>query len=93
MNLWRYLNTSVTPKLHCIEDHAVTFLQYKNSFGDIGEDVCERAHQGETRNKARVAAVHNIKKKETTKIHFEAMAKNVKMKVEELKQRSKRKLP
>ena len=93
MNLWRYLKTSVTPKLHCIEDHTVTFLQYKNSFGDIGEDVGEQAHQEETHSKARVVAVHNIKNKEITKIHFEAMAKNVKMKVEELKQRSKRKLP
>ena len=70
MNLWRYLKSSVTPKLHCIEDHAVTFIQYKNSFGDIGEDVGERAHQGEIRNKARVAAVHNIKKKETAKSNF-----------------------
>ena len=93
VNLWRYLNMSVTPILHCIEDHAVTFLQYKNIFVDIGEDVGERAHQEETRSKARVVAIHNIKKKETTNSHFEAMAKNVKMKVEELKQRSKRKLP
>ena len=93
MNLWRYLKSSVTPTLHCIEDQAVTFIQYTNRFGDIGEDVGERAHQEETCNKARVAAVHNIKNKETTKSHFEAMAKNVKMKVEELKQPSKRKLP
>ena len=77
---------SVTPKLHCIEDHAVTFLQYKNSFVDIGEDVGERSHQEETRKKARVAAVHNIKNKETTKSNFEAVEKNVKMKVDKLKQ-------
>ena len=57
-------------------------LQYKNSFRDIGEDVGKRAHQEETLNKAKVAAVHNIKKKETTKSNFEAMEKNVKTKVE-----------
>ena len=45
MNLWSHLKMSVSPKMHCIEDHAVAFLQYKNGFGDIGEDAGERAHQ------------------------------------------------
>ena len=93
VNLWCYLKSSVIPKLDFIEDDAVTFLQYKNIFRDIWEDIGERAHQEETCNKARVAAVHNIKKKETTMSNFEAMAKNVKMKMEELKQWSERKLP
>ena len=39
------------------------FLQSMPTFGDLGEDAGERAHQEEARNEIRVGAVINIAKR------------------------------
>ena len=35
-NLWRYLNMSVTPKLHLLFVHLLIFLEWVQGFGDLG---------------------------------------------------------
>ena len=67
---------SVTPKLHCVEDHAIRLLLMHFGFGDIGEDAGERAHQEDTKNDERVAGVQTLAKKELTKSQFEGMKYN-----------------
>ena len=51
---------SVTPKMHCIEDHAINLLRLTRGMGDIGEDAGERAHQEEARNERRIWAVRGL---------------------------------
>ena len=79
-NLWRYLNISVTPKLHLLFVHLLIFLERVQGFGDLGEDAGEQAHQEEARNESRVGAVVDLAKKERTKSKFEAMKKSAMVK-------------
>ena len=79
-NLWRYLEISVTPKLHILFVRLLIFLERVKEFGDLGEDDGERAHQEEARNESRVGAVVNLAKKERTKSQFEAMKKSANVK-------------
>ena len=51
-NLWRYLKTSMTPKLHLLFVHLLIFLEWVQVFGDLGEDAGERDHQEEVRNES-----------------------------------------
>ena len=44
-NLWRYLKMSVTPKLHLLSVHLLSFLGRVQVFGDLVKDAGERAHQ------------------------------------------------
>ena len=37
--LWRYLGMSVTPKMHCIECHAIPLLRKHKAFAGLGEDI------------------------------------------------------
>ena len=92
-NLWRYLKTSVTPKLHILFVHLVRFLEWVQGFGDFGEDAGERAHQEEARNGSQVGTVANLAQKERTKSQFESMKKSamVKQMMSKFKQKSKRK--
>ena len=92
-NLWRYLKTSVTPKLHLLIVCLLRFLGRVQVFGNLGEDSGERSHQEEVRNESQVGVVVNVAKKERTKSQFEAMKKSAKVKemMSELKQKSKSK--
>ena len=56
MDLCRYLGFSITPKLHCLESHAVFFLQKHRGFADLAKDAGERAHQLESKKDLRLAA-------------------------------------
>jgi hypothetical protein len=93
MALYRHLKMSITPKLHCVEDHAIYLLRQHLGFGDIGEDAGERAHQEGTKNEERVAAVKTLAKKELTKSQFEVMKYNpgVKIVSETIQKKGKRK--
>ena len=51
-NLWRYLNISVTPKLHLLFVHLLRFMEQVQRSDDLGEDAGERAHQEEARNES-----------------------------------------
>ena len=51
-NFWRYLNISVTPKLHLLFVHLLIYLKRVQGFGDLGEDFGERAHQEEASNES-----------------------------------------
>jgi hypothetical protein len=42
---------SVTPKDHCIEDHAVQLMVLHQEIGDLGEDQGEDNHQLESKEK------------------------------------------
>jgi hypothetical protein len=88
------LNLSITPKFHCVEDHAVEHQRLHKGFGDLGEDEGERAHQVEAKNERRVFAVVSVRSKERAKSQFEEMEKNpqVKQGKENLRKQSKRKL-
>ena len=62
-NLWRYLEISVTPKLHILFVRLLIFLERVKGFGYLGADAGERAHQEEARNEIRVGAVVNLAKR------------------------------
>ena len=49
-NLWRYLNMSVTPKLHLLFVQLLRFLERVQGFGGLGEHSGEQAHQEEPIN-------------------------------------------
>jgi hypothetical protein len=46
--MW-YLSMSVTPKDHCIKDHAVQLMVLRQGIGNLGEDQGEHNHQLESK--------------------------------------------
>jgi hypothetical protein len=61
--LWRYLGLSVTPKIHCIEDHIIPLLRKLRGIDDLGEDAGERALQIGACFEARSKGMRSIKPK------------------------------
>ena len=72
MELSRYLGFSITPKLHCLESHAVHFLRKHHGFADLAEDAGERAHQLESKKDLRWAAQRSHDRREIAKAASEA---------------------
>jgi hypothetical protein len=73
LELWRHLEMSVTPKVHCLEDHVVYLFRKYSGFSDLGEDSGEQAHQLEARSDKRLAAVRDFAKREKSKSKQEVM--------------------
>jgi len=59
--------------------HAIPFYKFTEGFGDLLKDAGERAHQQESRNDLRVAAVKGLIKKEICKSQFDSMSKSSKV--------------
>ena len=73
MRLCCLLGFNITPKLHCLECHAVHFLWKHRGFSDLAEDAGERAHQLEARKDLRfVAAQQSHSRREAAKAAIEA---------------------
>ena len=72
MELSRYLGLSVTPKLHCLECHAVYLLRKHRGYADLAEDAGERAHQSESKMDLRWAAQRSHDRREVSKAANEA---------------------
>ena len=72
MRLCRLLGFNITPKLHCLECHAVHFLRKHRGFSDLAEDAGERAHQLEARKDLRFAAQRSHSRREAAKAAIEA---------------------
>mgnify|MGYP000506219415 CR=1 FL=1 len=64
LELWRHLEMSITPKLHCLEDHAIYFFRKYCGFSDLGEDSGEQAHQLKARSDKMLAAARDSAKRE-----------------------------
>jgi hypothetical protein len=63
----RYLSMSVTPKDHCIEDHAVQLMVLHQGIGDLGEDQGEHNHQLESKEDLRLGSVRSFQRREVFK--------------------------
>jgi hypothetical protein len=94
LELWRHLEMSVTPKLHCLEDHAIYLFRKYRGFSDLGEDSGEQAHQLEARIDKRLAAVRDFAKREKSKSKQEVMQgqPRVQAKKEEMMRKGKLKV-
>ena len=86
MELTRYLGFNITPKLHCLECHAVYFLRKHSGFADLAEDAGERAHQSESKMDLRWAAQRSHDRRELSKAANEAKQSDprVQQKVKEM---------
>jgi hypothetical protein len=73
---WRYVGLSVTPKMHCLEDHVVPYMEKYGGFGDMGEDEGERGHQVGHGNEDRSRNLRNHTAKASAHAEWEAMVKN-----------------
>ncbi len=58
---------SVTPKDHCIEDHAVQLMVLHQGIGDLGEDQGEHNHQLESKEDLRLGSVRSFQRREVFK--------------------------
>ena len=59
---------SVTPKDHCIEDHAVQLMLLHQGIGDLGEAQDEHNHQLESKDDLRLGSIRrNIQRRATIK--------------------------
>ena len=65
--LMRFLSMSVTPKDHCIEDHAVQMMVLHQGIGDLGEDQGEQNHQLESKEDLRFRSVRSFRRREAFK--------------------------
>jgi hypothetical protein len=70
---WRHLEISLTPKLHCLEDHAICISLKYSGFSNLGENSGEQARQLEARIDKRLAAVRDFAKREKSKSKQEVM--------------------
>ena len=91
LELWRHLGMSVTPKLHCLEDHVMYLFRKYCVFADLGEDPGELAHQLEARSDKRLSAVRDFAKREMSKSKQEVMKSQPKVqaKQEEMMQKGR----
>ncbi len=58
---------SVTPKDHCIEDHAVQLMFLHEGIGDLGEDQGKQNHQLESKEDLRLGSVRSFQRQEAFK--------------------------
>ncbi len=58
---------SVTPKDHCIEDHAVQLMVLHQGIGNLGEDQGEHNHQLEPKEDLRLGSVGSFQRREAFK--------------------------
>jgi hypothetical protein len=58
---------SVTPKDHCIEDHAVQLMVLHQEIGDLGEYQGEDNHQLESKENLRLGSVGRFQRREAFK--------------------------
>jgi hypothetical protein len=58
---------SVTPKDHCIEDHAVRLMVLHQEIGNVGEDQGEDNHQLESKEHLRLGSVGSFQRREAFK--------------------------
>jgi hypothetical protein len=65
--IMRHLSMSVTPKDHCIEDHAVQWMILHEGIGDLGEDPGEHNHQLESKEDLRLGSVRCFRRREVFK--------------------------
>jgi hypothetical protein len=65
--IMRYLSMSVTPKDHCIEDHAVQLMVLHLGIGDLGEDQGEHNHQLESKEDLCLGSVRSFQRREVFK--------------------------
>jgi hypothetical protein len=65
--IMRHLSMSVTPKDHCIEDHAVQLMILHEGIGDLGEDQGEHNHQLESKEDLRLGNVRCFQRREVFK--------------------------
>ncbi len=65
--IMRHLSMSVTPKDHCIEDHAVQMMILHEGIGDLGEDQGEHNHQLESKEDLRLGNIRSFKRREVFK--------------------------
>jgi hypothetical protein len=65
--IMRYLSMSVTPKDHCIEDHALQLMVLHQGIDDLGEDQCEHNHQLESNEDLRLGSVRSFQRREVFK--------------------------
>jgi hypothetical protein len=65
--IMRHLAMSVTPKDHCIEDHAVQLMFLHEGIGDLGEDQGEQNHQLESKEDLRLGGVRSFQRREAFK--------------------------
>jgi hypothetical protein len=65
--IMRYLSMSVTPKDHCLEDHAVQLMVLHQEIGDLGEDQGEHNHQLESKEDLRLGRVRSFQRREVFK--------------------------
>jgi hypothetical protein len=63
VSVWRALGLSITPKMHCVEDHLCDIVAHFEGVGDIGEDEGERAHQTGHKNDCRNKALRDHAKR------------------------------
>jgi hypothetical protein len=75
-SLWRLLGLSVTPKMHCVEDHLADIVELFGGVGDLGEDEGERGHQTGHRNEMRSKALRDADKKAKSHARLECMSQN-----------------
>ena len=74
--LWRSLDLSVTPKMHCLEDHFAHIVESFEGVGDLGEDEGERGHQTGHKHELRTCSLRDRKKKAHSIAATEAMQRN-----------------
>jgi hypothetical protein len=72
--VWRALGLSMTPKMHCVEDHLCDIVARFEGVGDIGEDEGERAHQTGHKNDCRNKALRDHAKRTLSNSQNEFMA-------------------
>jgi hypothetical protein len=58
---------SVTPKDHCIEDHAVQLMVLHQEIGDLGEDQGEDNHQLKSKEDLHSGSVGSFQRRESFK--------------------------
>jgi hypothetical protein len=76
MALWRAVGLSISPKMHCVEDHLCNIVEFFCGVGDLGEDEGERAHQTGHRLEIRSKSLRDHEKKAKSHIKLEAMNQN-----------------
>jgi hypothetical protein len=65
--IMRFLSMSVTPKDHCIDDHAVQLMVQHDGIGDLGEAQGEQNHQLESKEDLHLGSVRSFARREAFK--------------------------
>jgi NDP-sugar pyrophosphorylase family protein len=91
-NMWRKLDLSWTPKWHGLREHALDQLMASKGFKEMQEDWVEHGHQSGNRDMAIYKSVKDYGKRATSMAKAAAVRndKRVKVKVEEVREATKR---